>query len=244
MPETSAPSSRVAAFVAELRHRKVFRVAAVYAGVAWVILEVADLVMPRLGLPDWTVTFLIILLIVGFPIAIILSWIFDLTPQGVEKTESIEEESQSAKLQKKKSLFNVSNLIIAILLVVVCFLLYPRIFSKDQLVEIRDDKGRISVAVMPFENLTGDSLNNVWQGGIQNLLISALSNSEEIQVRRYQTMTSILGSKRNLNQASVSPTLARELARDLGTKTFILGKIMQAGNRIRITAQILNAETE
>lgn len=240
----SKKTGKITLFWQELKRRKVIKAATMYAATAFIITEASDIVLPRLGLPDWTVTFLIILLIVGFPIVLILSWIFDLTPQGVEKTESIKEESQNDKLQKKKSLINVSNLIIAALLVVVCFLLYPRIFSKDQLVDIRDDQGRISVAVMPFENLTGDSLNNVWQGGIQNLLISALSNSDEIQVRRYQTMTNILESKRKVNQASVSPTLAREVAQDLETKTFILGKIMQAGNRIRINAQLLDAETE
>jgi tetratricopeptide (TPR) repeat protein len=240
----SIKPGKIALFWQELKRRKVIKAATMYAATAFIITEASDIVLPRLGLPDWTVTFLIILLIVGFPIAMILSWIFDVTPQGVEKTESIEEESQSTKLQKKKSLFNVSNLIITILLVVVCFLLYPRIFSKDQFEGIRDEKGRISVAVMPFENLTGDSLNNVWQGGIQNLLISALSNSSEIQVRRYQTMTSILSQKKDINQASVSPSLAGELARNLETKTYILGKIMQAGNRIRINAQLLDAETE
>jgi len=235
---------KITLFWQELKRRKVIKAATMYAATAFIITEASDIVLPRLGLPDWTVTFLIVLLIVGFPIAMILSWIFDLSPQGVEKTETVEEEAQRDAPPEKKPLLSISNLVIALLLAVVCILLYPRIFNKDQFEKIRDDKGRISVAVMPFENLTGDSLNNVWQGGIQNLLISALTISEELQVRRYQTMTNILSQKKNINQASVSPALAHELARDLESKTFILGKILQAGDRIRINAQVLNAETE
>ncbi len=168
----------------------------------------------------------------------ILSWIFDITPKGVEKTESIEADCTNDETPlKPQRLFRLSNLVIAVLLIVVCILLYPKLFNKDKFEDIRDEKGKISVAVMPFENLTGDSLNNIWQGGIQNLLISSLSNSEELQVRHYQTMTSILSQKKNVTQASVSPSLAREVAQDLETKTYILGKIMKAGNRIRINAQ-------
>lgn len=216
-----------------------------YAATAFIIIDASANVLPRLGLPDWTVTFLIILLLLGFPISLIFSWIFDFTPRGLEKTESIEMDlTNEEKPQKTRRLFTVSNLIIAILLVVVCILIYPKLFDKDQFEDIRDEKGKISVAVMPFENLTGDSLQNIWQGGIQNLLISALSNSNELQVRRYQTMSTILAQKKNVNQASVSPSLAGELARDLETKTYILGKIMRAGTRIRINAQLVNVNTE
>lgn len=216
-----------------------------YAATAFIITEASDIVLPRLGLPDLTVTILIIILIVGFPIALILSWIFDVTPKGVEKTGKLEAEDESAASPVKLvQLFSISNIIIAVLLIVVCVLLYPRVFSKDQFEEIRDEKGRISVAVMPFENLTGDSLNSVWQGGIQHLLISSLSNSSELQVRRYQTMSSIQSQKLEVNKAVLSPEIVRELARDLETKTYILGKILKAGNVIRINAQLLNADTE
>ena len=84
----------------ELKRRKVIKVIAMYAATAFIIIEAGDIMLPRLGLPDWTVTFLIILLIAGFPIAIILSWIFDATPEGLKKTESIntsgEAESKNA----------------------------------------------------------------------------------------------------------------------------------------------------
>ena len=88
-------------FWQELKRRKVIKAAAMYAATAFIIMEAGEIILPRLGLPDWTVTFLIILLIVGFPITIILSWIFYVTPEGIEKTESIEKEKTPKKPKGK-----------------------------------------------------------------------------------------------------------------------------------------------
>jgi hypothetical protein len=83
--------SKISLFWQELKRRKVIKAVAMYAATAFIIMEAGDIMLTRLGLPDWTVTFLIVLLIVGFPITLILSWIFDITPKGVEKTESASE---------------------------------------------------------------------------------------------------------------------------------------------------------
>ena len=82
--------NKISQFWQELKRRKVFRVIAMYAATAFIIMEAGDILLPRLGLPDWTVTLVIVLLAVGFPITVILSWIFDMTPEGMKKTESIE----------------------------------------------------------------------------------------------------------------------------------------------------------
>jgi len=216
-----------------------------YAATAFIIMEAGDIMLPRLGLPDWTVTFIIILLVVGFPITIILSWIFDITPEGVIKTEPVQIAKKKETIPEPvKRKLKISDGLIALLLVVVCILLYPKIFKKDKFEGIRDPKGKISIAVMPFENLSGDTLYNVWQGGFQNLLITSLSNSEELSVRQYQTMYAVFENKINVAHASITPSVASELALKLETGTFILGKILKAGNNIRVNAQLMNAETE
>ena len=216
-----------------------------YAATAFIIMEAADIMLPRLGLPDWTVTFIIILLIVGFPITIILSWIFDITPEGVKKTKPVEEiQLNESEIIPVRRGLKISDGVIALLVVVVCVLIYPKIFKKDKFEGIRDKEGKISIAVMPFENLSGDTLYNIWQGGFQNLLITTLSNSKELSVRQYMVMYSILESKRNLNYASITPSVASELALKLETGTFILGNILKAGNKIKVNAQLVNAETE
>ena len=237
--------NKLTEFWQELKRRKVFRVITMYAATAFIIMEATDIMLPRLGLPDWTVTFIIVLLIIGLPISVILAWIFDITPEGIKKTESIEvakeQEVPSGPVKRK---LRVSNAIIAVLLVVVGILACPKIFKKDKLEEIRDPEGKISIAVMPFENLSGDTLYNVWQSGFQNLLITYLSNSEELSVRQYQTMYALLEGNRNLSYASITPSVASELALKLETRTFILGNILKAGNKIRVNAQLVNAETE
>ena len=201
--------------------------------------------LPRLGLPDWTVTFLIILLIVGFPITIILSWIFDITGEGIKKTETLEEIGEEESHQQiVRRRFRVSDGIIAVLFIVVCILLYPKIFNKDKFKNIRDEDDRISIAVMPFKNLTGDTLLNVWQEGLQNLLIASLSNSEELSVRQYETMYNIFGSKEDMNYASITPSLAREVALKLEANTLIVGSIHQSGNVVRITTNLLDSKSE
>ncbi len=238
-------ANKLVQFWQELKRRKVIKVMAMYAATAFIIIEAGDIILPRLGLPDWTVTFIIILLIVGFLITIILSWIFDVTPEGVKKTEPVQlAKKREPTPEPVKRGLRISNGVIALLIVVVCILIYPKIFKKDKFEGIRDPDGKISIAVMPFENHTGDTLYNVWQGGFQNLLIATLSNSEELSVRQYQAMYTILESERDLSYASITPTVASEVAIKLETKTFILGNILKAGNKIRVNAQLVDAETE
>jgi tetratricopeptide (TPR) repeat protein len=216
-----------------------------YAATAFIIMEAADIMLPRLGLPDWTVTLVIVLLIVGFPISIILSWIFDVTPEGVKKTETLEDDPDSvpAPVSKKRGLKG-SDVIIAVMLVAVLILLYPKIFNRDKFESIRQEDGRISIAVMPFQNMTNDTMWNVWQVGIQNELISNLSNSGELSVRQYQTMQEILPASGQLNRASLTPALASEISRKLDANTFIQGGIKSAGREIRLNAQLVDARSE
>ena len=134
------PPTKLSQFWQELKRRKIIKVIAMYAATSFIIMEAGDIMLPRLGLPDWTVTFIIILLIVGFPIAIILSWIFDVTPEGIRKTEPFEvtaEKEVETKPAKRK--LRASNVIIAVLVVIVVILVYPKIFNKDKLASLRDE---------------------------------------------------------------------------------------------------------
>jgi tetratricopeptide (TPR) repeat protein len=215
-----------------------------YAATAFIIMEAAEIMLPRLGLPDWTVTFLIILLIVGFPITIILSWIFDITPEGVRKTESIrtspEEEIIPSPVKRR---LKPSDVIISLLLAAVMILLYPKIFKTDKFKDIRDLDGRISVAVMPFQNMTNDTSWNIWQLGIQNELITHLSNSTELAVRQLQTLSDILQGSDEINTAAFTPSVASDISRKAQANSFILGSIKASGSTVRINAQLIDTES-
>ena len=154
---------KTARFWHELKRRGVPRVLAMYAATAFIIIEASDIIFPRLGLPDWTVTLLIILLIVGFPVAFILSWIFDITPQGVIKTGPVSEESIPEEEDgKKRRKLRTSDLIIGVLLIAVLVLAYPKIFNPGSGIP-REIRGKVSIAVMPFKNVTGDTIFNLWR---------------------------------------------------------------------------------
>lgn len=228
----------------EMKRRGVPRVLAMYAATAFIIIEASDIIFPRLGIPDWTVTLLIILLILGFFIAFILSWIFDITPQGVVKTgpaaeENIPEKEPGAKRRRLRR----SDVIIGILLIAVLALVYPKIFNPGSRMP-REMRGKVSIAVMPFKNVTGDTIYNLWQEGMQNLLITALSNSPELAVRQFETMQSAIAAKEDINLASLTPSMISELAEQLEANTVISGSLHKSGDKIRITANIMNAETE
>ena len=234
-----------ASFLHELKRRNVFRVTAMYAGAAFVIIELINNVVDPLSLPQWLPTIIILLLIVGFPVTAILSWIFDLTPEGMKKTGSIQEsdEIQEPEKTSRRSL-RPSDIIITVLIIAVGILVYPKIFNGDKFEDARDPDGKVAIAVMPFENLSGDTLYNIWQGGFQNLLITTLSNSEELSVRKYHAVNDVLSDKKDINLSSLSPSFVNVLGEKLDTKTLILGNILKAGNKIRINAQLVDAETE
>jgi len=232
-------------FWQELKRRGVPRVLAMYAATAFIFIEASDIIFPRLGLPDWTVTLMIILLIVGFPVAFILSWVFDITPQGVVKTGSLEDRDISKESEKpRRRRLRLSDVVIALLLIVVIILAYPKIFGENESRLPRDMRGKVSIAVMPFRNMTGDSIYNLWQEGMQNLLITSLSNSQELSVRQYETMNSLVNGKTGVKYASLTPALAGELAQKVEANTVISGTMHKAGQKVRITANIMNAESQ
>ena len=242
--QMAANPNKLSRFWQELKRRNVHRLLAIYVGTAYVILEASTIIFPRWGLPDWTIDLVLYLLILGAIIAFVVSWIYDITPEGVRKTKPVQQaKKKKSSPEPVKRKFKVSDGIIALLIVVVCILIYPKIFKRDKFEGIRDPDGKISIAVMPFENLSGDTLYNVWKSGFQSLLIATLSNSEELSVRQYQAMHALLENERALNHASITPSIASELAIKLETKTFILGNILKAGDNMRLNAQLVNAET-
>ena len=235
---------RIAGFFKEIKNRHVHRAVIMYAAAAFIILQLTDILTPALSLPQWVMTLVIIFLAVGFPLAAILSWFFDFTSQGVVKTENITEEDGVEHASAGKRKFRVSDGVIAVLIVVVGILLYPKIFNKDKLNKVRDNEGVISIAVLPFDNLSNDSILETWQNGFQNLLISGLSNSKGLEVRQYQAINELIEHDRDMNRAAMIPPVAGDLGNKLNTKTVVLGSLMSTGDKIRVNAQLMNSDTE
>ena len=175
--------NRISQFWQELKKRKVLKVIAVYAGAAYVLIELVNNVVEPLNLPDWTPRLVIIIVLVGFPFMVVLSWIFDITPEGLSRTEAeVELKELETPPSTVKRRLKVSDVIIGVLFATVIILLYPKIFKADRL-ELLPKKGEIAVAVMPFQNMSGDESKDFWQEMIQDNLIGSLSNARPLKVR-------------------------------------------------------------
>ncbi|MCK5067489.1 MAG: hypothetical protein KAR16_08625 [Bacteroidales bacterium] len=167
MPENS---NKLARFWQELRRRKVTRVITVYAAAAFVILELTDIVAPSLGLPDWTLNFIIILLVVGFIIALILSWIYDIHPEdGIVKTGPVRHAKEETHVNSKG--WKIATFVSAAIIIT---LLSINLFGNRGKVR-RDASLEKSIAVLPMLNLSGDPGKEHISDGLTNDIITQLS---------------------------------------------------------------------
>jgi tetratricopeptide (TPR) repeat protein len=161
--------------------------------------------------------------------------------EEVRKEENMEVQDKPARTHKRKLL--TGGIVIGILLVIAAILVYPKIFKRDTLEKMRISGERISIAVMPFRNMTNDTLWNVWQSGIQEIMTASLSNSEELKVRQTEPVKSLIQNKGYTNYASVTPSVAITISQKLDANVFVYGNIIQAGKTIRLNAQLYDSKT-
>lgn len=236
-------SSKLAQFWQELKRRKVIRVITVYAASAFVILELTDIVAPSLGLPEWTLNLIIVLLCIGFIITVIISWIYDIHPEGgIVKTEPAHKVTEEETFKSSNSWKIASYVSFAVIIVMVCVMLYPSIFKTDRFRDLRDESGMISVAVLPFNNLTGDSSLYYWQNGISELLINGLAQSDELLVSSSHVVQDVLTGTKQVYSASLSPEIARRTASKINASTHIIGNYIGSGHDVSIVLNLVNTE--
>jgi TolB-like protein/tetratricopeptide (TPR) repeat protein len=212
------------AFFAELKRRRVGKVAITYGAIAWAVTEASSVVLPALRLPDWTVTFVVVFLMVGFPVAMVLAWIFDVGPQGIERTEPLAGEPKSAHLRLRLAY----GAVVLVLMAALGYLLYERGFDRAHASEAHS-----SIAVLPFTNLSGDPGRDYFSDGMSEELLNLLARVPGLQVASRTSSFAYKG--RNLD--------IREVGRELGVETVLEGSVRQSGDQVRITAQLIDAET-
>jgi len=165
---------------------------------------------------------------------------FNNTRELVEKKTGIRKDATGSKIPLKLLLSAVG---IAIFVMIV-MLAWPKIFNKSSLDKLRSTGNKISVAVMPFQNMTSDTTKNFWQEMIQDNLITSLSNSEELKVRQIESIASLLRSKGPAKDASITPAIANTISEKLDANVFISGSITQSGSTIRLNAKLIDSKTE
>jgi tetratricopeptide (TPR) repeat protein len=150
--------------------------------------------------------------------------------------------------QAKPTKINLKKLVLGILvgaiIVIAAIIAYTKIFKRDTLERLRSSDARISIAVMPFQNMTNDTILNVWEEGIQNDLISFLSNYKELKVIQIESINNLLQSRDFTDYTSISSSVASTISQKLDANIFIYGSIKQAGSTMRVNAQLINSKTE
>ncbi|MBG0857932.1 MAG: hypothetical protein IQL11_00405 [Bacteroidales bacterium] len=161
--------------------------------------------------------------------------------EGIRKEEQKEVNNKSVKSPRQKLL---SGALLTAILVIAAILTFPKTFKRNTLERLRSSGDKIVVAVMPFQNLTNDSVWDVWQEGIQDNLIASLSNSVELKVRQAESITGLLRSNGFTNYASVTPDVGSKISQKLDANIFVSGSINKAGPSIRLNAQLIDPKTE
>src|SRR5438046_5943170 len=206
-------------FLEELRRRKGYRVAAAYIIAAGFIIQIASAVFPAWELPNWTFRLLVTLLLIGFPIALILAWAFDVTPEGIRATKATTAETH---LRRNMIVLVATGVIVS---VAAGFFLLPRAAAR------KIDK---SIAVLPFQNLSDENENAYFADGIQDDVLTNLSKIGDLKVISRTSVMQYRGKATNL----------REIGKALGVSTILEGSVRRSGNKVRVNVQLINAEND
>jgi TolB-like protein/Flp pilus assembly protein TadD len=207
-------------FFEEVRRRKVYRVAAAYVIAAGGMIQLASAAFPAWELPNWALRLVIVLLLIGFPIALILAWAFDVTPQGIKTTPA---PAVPGTHRRRNVIMLVATGVV--ISAAAGFFLLPRASAR------KIDK---SIAVLPFENLSDEKENAYFADGIQDDILTNLSKIGDLKVISRTSVMSYRGNAPNV----------REIGKTLGVSTILEGSVRRSGNRVRVNVQLIDATTD
>lgn len=217
MPELE-PKSGPGYFWAELKRRRVIRVLVIYVVASWLVISAAETLLPNLNLPDWTVTLVIALVVLGFPIVLALAWIFDIGPEGIEVTAVAD--AVTDKPSEKPEITASEP---------------PQVSdSVPAKAQAKDTEDRRSIAVLPFVNMSGDPENEYFSDGIAEEILNLLTKLPQLMVASRTSSFKFKGEKIDIP----------EVAGALGVNTILEGSVRRAGDRVRITAQLIEVDTD
>lgn len=222
-------------FLTELKRRKVYGVAVAYAIVAWLLIQIATQTFPFLNIPNWTTRLVILLLVVGFPVALVLSWAFELTPEGVKRARDGEYQSVGRGTSRKL----IAVIAIFASLAVGMFLFRvtrPQSASPEDITnQALNAISAKSIAVLPFENLSANPENAFFADGVQDEILTDLARVADLKVI---SRTSVMQYK------SGAARSARAIAQALGVAHLLEGSVQRIGGKVRVNAQLIDARND
>ena len=219
---------KLSRFIAEARRRRVFRTAGLYIVGAWVLLQVADLALESIGLPDSLLRFFWIAAFAGFPVALIFGWFFDVTADGIRRTLP-SDGSPAEDLHMRVPDYVIVGAL-AVVVAVFAAGLFDRARQADELNGPYDPNG---IAVLPLENLSGDEDQEYFSAGMHDALITSLS---KISGFRVVSRTTTVRLDRALPMT--------EIGRTLGVRNIVEGSVTRDGDRVRVIVQLIDAATD
>jgi TolB-like protein len=216
-------------FFAELKRRHVYRAAVVYAMTSWLLIQIATQVSPFFEIPPWVVRLIIILLVAGFPIAVMLAWAYELTPSGLLKAA----DAPAARNGDWNLIHRIYSAVIAILALAIVFLLFLS-HPGSHVTNAGADLEK-SIAVLPFENLSDEKENLYFTGGMQDDLLTNLAKIQDLTViGRRSVMKFRDPAKRNIG----------EIGKSLGVATILQGSVRRKADRVVVNVQLIDARSD
>jgi len=216
-------------FLRELKRRNVYRVGAMYAVAGWLAVQIATQVLPIFEVSALALRLIVLLIVAGFPVALVLSWVYEVTPQGIKRTEEVAPDESIARQTGRKLDF----VIIGVLAIVIAILLVQR-FTSPKPVATSASIVEKSVAVLPFENLSDDKSNAYFAEGIQDEILTRLAKIGALKVI----------SRTSTAHYASNPTNLPEIAKQLGVANILEGSVQKAGDAVHINVQLIKAATD
>jgi len=216
-------------FFAELKRRNVYKVAVAYAIVGWLLIQVATQVVPFLEIPNWIVRLVIVLVAVGFPIALVIAWAFELTPEGIKRTEDVD---IPAGRGSRKHTWIYVVLIGAGFSIGLFFA--GRYTARNSGGAARTELPAKSIAVLPFDNLSRDPDNAYFAEGVQDEILTRLAKVADLKVI----------SRTSTQRFKTAPDNLPQIAKQLGVMHILEGSVQKANDQVRVNVQLINALTD
>jgi TolB-like protein/Tfp pilus assembly protein PilF len=219
-------------FFSELKRRNVYKVAIAYIVAGWALSQGIAQVFPVFDVPNWAIRVIVLLIIVGLPIALVLAWAFEITPQGIKRTETADALPHVGQ-QKKHGWIHV---VVAGVLVSIGLFFIGRYTAENATSRQKDGNTELSsksIAVLPFENLSEDKSNAYFAEGVQDEILTRLAKIADLKVISHTSIQSFKSAPENLAQ----------IAKELGVANILEGSVQKVADQVRVNVQLINALT-
>ncbi|MDH3549590.1 MAG: hypothetical protein OEQ16_09605 [Gammaproteobacteria bacterium] len=233
-------------FIDELKRRNVVRVGVAYLVVGWLVFQVGEIMFPTFGAPEWVFKSLILLIVLGFPFALLFAWAFELTPEGVKKTEEVDASASITPNTGKK----LNAITMVALVLALTYFIWDRQSHEDapgQVTEVAatqadtgqqmeeegepEGPGKQTIAVLPFVNMSSDKEQEWFADGLTEEILNSLARTPDLLVAARTSSFEYKGSSKDIT----------EIASALGVAHLLEGSVRRSGDRLRVTAQLIRA---